>query len=125
MWIVDFIHHKSRSIFIYVEMDLQYKQMQNLCYTNETVLCLDCCYCGGECKTNQNGIYKLVRAEINEDPKNPLYICMKMRCLLRVLVLLLSHSGFPRNRLSIFSAYYLTPYFVRLLESLCFSTIHK
>lgn len=42
MCVCDFIHNKSGSIFIYVEMDLQHKQMQNLCYTNESVVCSDC-----------------------------------------------------------------------------------
>lgn len=33
---------KSSSIFIYVETDLQYKQMQNLHCTNESIVCSDC-----------------------------------------------------------------------------------
>lgn len=63
---LDFIHNKSGSIFIYVEMDLQYKQMQNLCYTNESVVLL-------------HGRIALATVEYMQNQWNSLWLNMKVK----------------------------------------------
>lgn len=89
-----FIHRKSRSIFIHVEMDLQHKQIQNLC-TNESVVCTDC-FCSdkvhGQCVRLMKNIMKFAME------KSPVYKCKEF---------LFKNSGFRISKkiLAIFSTF--------------------
>lgn len=79
VFVCDFIHNKSSSIFIYVEMDLQYKQMQNLYATNEFVVLFYgwIALATGEyiCKTNETH-YEWCECKINEATKKCVCLCL-------------------------------------------------
>lgn len=93
-----FIHRKSRSIFIHVEMDLQYKQIQNLYCTNESGVCTDC-FCSDKVHDQCMWLMKN-KMKFAMEKKVPEYIYVKSFCLK------IQNFGFQR-KLWLFSAHLL------------------